>query len=43
MQLIVFRDLINGEYQAQTTLNDGEVNPLAFSDISVSVRRLLKK
>jgi Uma2 family endonuclease len=43
MQLIVFRDPIDGEYHSQVTLNDGEITPFAFPNISVSIRQLLKK
>jgi Uma2 family endonuclease len=41
MQLVVMREPVDGEYQSQVTLTDGTVQPLAFPDLSVSVRRLL--
>ncbi|MGV0025720.1 Uma2 family endonuclease [Phormidesmis priestleyi] len=43
MQLTVFRDPIDGKYQSQTTLNEGEITPLAFPNIAVSIKQLLKK
>lgn len=41
MELIVMRDPVEGEYQSQITLAEGIVNPLVFSDVTVSVRWLL--
>ncbi len=43
MELIVFREPINGKYQSIVTLTHGEIRPLAFSDVAVSVRRLLRR
>ncbi len=40
MELIVYRDPVNGDYQSQVTLIEGIIRPL-FQDISVSVQRLL--
>ncbi len=40
-QLVVMRDPVDGEYQSQVALTDGMVQPLAFPDLSVLVRRLV--
>ncbi|MGL4617969.1 Uma2 family endonuclease [Chroococcidiopsis sp.] len=40
-QLIVFRNPQNGKYLEANTIEAGIITPLAFSDISVSVDRLL--
>jgi Uma2 family endonuclease len=42
MQLIVFRAPVDGEYQLTNSLTEGNINPLAFPDVSVSVKRLLE-
>ncbi len=41
MQLIVFRVPTDEGYQSQETLTQGEINPLAFPDVAVSIERLL--
>ncbi|VXD10771.1 Uma2 family endonuclease [Planktothrix paucivesiculata] len=41
-QLIVFRDPKNNIYLSQQIINQGNINPLAFPDIEISVERLLK-
>jgi Uma2 family endonuclease len=41
MELVVFRDPMNGEYRSQTTLTSGAISPLAFPDIQIDIRRLL--
>jgi len=41
-QLKVFRNPDQGNYQTETTVTTGEICPLAFPDISVSVQRLLE-
>ena len=41
LELIVFREPANEEYQSQVTLTQGDIRPLAFQDTAVSVRRLL--
>ncbi|KAM3102554.1 Uma2 family endonuclease [Phormidesmis sp. 146-12] len=43
MELIVFREPIDSNYQSQITLNEGEITPISFPDISVSISQLLKK
>jgi Uma2 family endonuclease len=43
MELIVYREPVQGDYQFQMTLTEGEVNPLAFPDLSVRVARLLRR
>jgi Uma2 family endonuclease len=35
--LVVFRDILDGEYATKQTLTTGTIQPLAFPDISVSV------
>jgi len=39
--LIVFRNPQQGDYQAQEILTQGNIYPLAFPDVAVSVQRLL--
>ncbi|HEY9864269.1 MAG TPA: Uma2 family endonuclease [Candidatus Obscuribacterales bacterium] len=41
-QLIVFRDPKNNIYLSQQIIHQGNINPLAFPDIEISVERLLK-
>ncbi|MEG3851259.1 Uma2 family endonuclease [Microcoleus sp. herbarium13] len=41
MELIVFRVPTDGGYQSRETLTQGNINPLAFPDVAVSVDRLL--
>ncbi len=36
----VFRNPVNGNYIEETTLTSGEINPIAFEEIKVSVKRL---
>ena len=38
----ILRNPINGDYQFEVMLSQGEVSPLAFSEIVVSVQRLLE-
>lgn len=37
----VFREAIEGNYRSEVTLEEGELSPLAFADVKVSVRSLL--
>lgn len=41
-QLIVFRDLIDGSYREELTLNNGTIQPRAFPDTTVDIQRLLR-
>lgn len=41
MQLVVFRNPSQEGYQTQTIVTSGEIQPLAFPDISISVAKLL--
>ena len=41
MELIVFRSPTDEGYQLKETLTQGNINPLAFPDISISINRLL--
>lgn len=41
MQLIVFRVPTDEGYQSTDTLTQGEIHPLAFPDLAVSIERLL--
>ncbi len=43
MELIVFRNSIDGNYQSQVTLDEGNITPLVFPNVSVSISQLLKK
>jgi Uma2 family endonuclease len=40
-QIIVFRHPQNGKYVEEHTISEGTITPLAFADVSVSVKRLL--
>ncbi|MDX2217095.1 MAG: Uma2 family endonuclease [Oculatellaceae cyanobacterium bins.114] len=40
-KLIVFRDPINDQYQFQQELTDGNVTPLSFSNVAISVSKIL--
>ncbi len=42
-KLIVFRDPVDGEYQSKQTYNIGNISPLAFSDVVISVDIILGK
>ncbi|MGG6240347.1 Uma2 family endonuclease [Nodosilinea sp. AN01ver1] len=41
MELVVMHDPANGLYQSQTKLREGNIAPIAFPNVPVSVRRLL--
>lgn len=41
-RLIVFRDPKNGDYQSEEIFVDGNVSPLAFSDITLLVSKVIK-
>ena len=41
MELIVFRSPTDEGYQLRETLTQGNINPLAFPDVAVSINRLL--
>ncbi|MFM7424166.1 MAG: Uma2 family endonuclease [Elainella sp.] len=41
MELVVMRSPKQGDYQSVTTLTQGEINPVAFPDLRLSVQRLL--
>ncbi|MEG3937694.1 Uma2 family endonuclease [Microcoleus sp. S36b_A3] len=41
MELIVFRDPTDEGYQFRETLTHGNINPLAFPDVSIAIERLL--
>lgn len=40
-QLKVFREPVEGNYRSESTFTNGEICPLAFSDVRVSVQRFL--
>lgn len=40
--LNVLREPVNGNYASESTLTTGEIRPLAFQDVVVSVQRLLE-
>ena len=40
-QVVVLRNPVNGSYQSEQVLSQGNIFPLAFLDIAVSVQRLL--
>lgn len=39
-QLIIFRDLFNGQYQSEQTLTNGTISALAFPDVAIDVECL---
>ncbi len=41
LHLLVFRDILDGEYTTKQTLISGTIQPLAFPDVSVSVERII--
>jgi Uma2 family endonuclease len=41
MQVVVFRDPVNGEYASQTVLTGGVIYPVAFPDVAISVEAIL--
>lgn len=41
LHLVVFREPLDGEYATKLTLTAGEIKPLAFPDISVSVEQII--
>lgn len=43
MQLTVFRSPQEGDYQLQSTRDEGTLYPLAFPQVAVEVLRFLKK
>ncbi|MGB3237963.1 MAG: Uma2 family endonuclease [Geitlerinemataceae cyanobacterium] len=43
MYLVVFRDILDGEYATKFTRTTGEIHPLAFPDISVSVEHIIDR
>jgi Uma2 family endonuclease len=43
MELVVKRNPVDGEYRSTMTLTAGELSPLAFPDLVISVTRLLKR
>ena len=40
-ELVVFRLMAN-EYRSETCLNDGDISPLAFPDLSIDISRLFR-
>jgi len=41
LQLVVFREPLDGEYATKLTLIAGKIQPLAFPDVSVSVTQII--
>ncbi|MCA1993904.1 MAG: Uma2 family endonuclease, partial [Coleofasciculus sp. S288] len=41
-QLKVFREPVAGDYASESTFKAGEIRPLAFPDVVVSVQRLIE-
>jgi Uma2 family endonuclease len=41
-KLIVFRELLNGEYQFRQEFTQGEIRPVAFPDSVISIDKLLR-
>lgn len=40
-QLAMFRDLQNGEFLTQNTVNDGVIYPIAFPNIALEIQKLV--
>jgi Uma2 family endonuclease len=43
MELVVMRDPVNGKYQSKMVMTQGEIRPIAFPDISISVSQILRR
>jgi Uma2 family endonuclease len=43
LHLVVFRDILDGEYATRQTLNTGTIQPLTFPDIFVVVEKIINK
>jgi Uma2 family endonuclease len=43
MELIVYRDPVDGDYRSETTLITGKIQPLAFLDVEIEVDRLIRR
>lgn len=43
MELVIFRDPIEDEYREKRTLTDGEIHPLAFTEVAIAVRRFIRR
>ncbi|MEH2405375.1 Uma2 family endonuclease [Nostoc sp.] len=41
LHLVVFREILDGEYPTKLTLTAGTIRPLAFPDISVAVEQII--
>ncbi|MBH8563884.1 Uma2 family endonuclease [Nostoc sp. CENA67] len=41
LHLVVFREILDGEYATKLTLTVGTIQPLAFPDISISVEQII--
>ncbi|QHG19535.1 Uma2 family endonuclease [Nostoc sp. ATCC 53789] len=41
LHLVVFREILDGEYATKLTLTAGTIQPLAFPDISVAVEQII--
>ena len=41
-ELVIFRDLIDNKYRSEICLNDGDISPLAFPDLSIDISRLFR-
>jgi len=41
LHLVVFRDLLDGEYATKLTLTAGIIQPLAFPDVPISVEQII--
>jgi len=41
LNLVLFREILDGEYATKLTLTAGTVQPLAFSDVCVAVEQII--
>ncbi|MDJ0615970.1 MAG: Uma2 family endonuclease [Calothrix sp. MO_192.B10] len=43
LHLVVFREPLDGDYGSKFTVTEGNIQPLAFPDVSISVERIINK
>ncbi|MGH1392640.1 MAG: Uma2 family endonuclease [Trichormus sp.] len=43
LNLVVFRDILDGEYATKQTFTTGTIQPVAFPDISVAVEQIINR
>lgn len=43
MELVVFTEPTDGQYRENQTFEDGDISPLAFAEVSIAVKQLVKR